>query len=78
VTPNGHPTAVIAVPMAGAAELPAAGANLLRCVSSDTSQVITITSDTSAGGALLGASRHFNEPFPANHRDLSLQAVRST
>lgn len=62
MTPNGHPTAVIAMPIVGAEELLAGGAKLLRCVSSDTSQEITITSDTSAGGASLGASRHFNEP----------------
>jgi hypothetical protein len=62
VTPNGHPTAVIAMPANGAEEPLAGGAKLLRCVSSDMSQVTTITSDTSAGGASLGARRHFNEP----------------
>jgi hypothetical protein len=56
---------MIAAPGLGTTELCAGGAKLLECGSSDRVQEITITSDTSAGGASLGVSLHLNEPQPA-------------
>ena len=70
--PKGHPTARTAVPGLGAAALNAGGAQFGG--SFDTSQVITITSDTSIAGASLGVSVHLKEPQPANRHGVDRQA----